>query len=285
MIPSALAWLTEPLTLDFMQRAILSAVALGIAAPVAGVWATHRRLVYLTDAMSHAVLAGVAGASLLGVSLLAGGLASAAVMAALVAVLLSRTRLAEDSVIGVSAQGLFALGIIGISAGSDPRALSHVLFGNPLTVTVADVAVQAAAAAAVVLAVVAFLPVLTATTFDAAHARSAGINAGALDNLLILGLGLVVVVGMTTVGVLMAVTLCVAPAAAAQLVSRTLNRTLFTAAAFGVGSGLCGLLLSYHLALPAGPVVAVLAVVLVGVCALLRRPRKSFPFNHQGATQ
>lgn len=55
-------WLLVPFAHDFMQRAALSCLALGIAAPIAGIWATHRRMVYLTDAMSHAVLAGVAGA-------------------------------------------------------------------------------------------------------------------------------------------------------------------------------------------------------------------------------
>ncbi|OFI36501.1 hypothetical protein BIU82_13465 [Arthrobacter sp. SW1] len=277
-------WFSEPLSLDFMQRAMVSALALGIAAPLAGVWATHRGLVYLTDAMSHAVLSGVAAASLLGFSLLLGGVVSAVVMALLVSGLLARTRLSPDSAIGVSAQGLFALGVIGVSLGSDPRTLSHVLFGNPLTVSAGDVALQGGLAAVVVLLVVVFLPVLTATTFDPSHARSLGINATLLDSALVLGLGLVVVVGMTTVGVLMAVTLCVAPAAAAQLLARTLNGTLILAVVLGVCAGFGGLLFSYHLAVPAGPAVAVVAVATVAACGALQRLRPSLSSRPQGVT-
>ena len=58
---NGLAWLVDPFTTTFMQRALVSSLAVGIAAPAIGVWAVSRRLVYLTDAMSHAILAGVAG--------------------------------------------------------------------------------------------------------------------------------------------------------------------------------------------------------------------------------
>jgi ABC-type Mn2+/Zn2+ transport system permease subunit len=132
---SGIAWLVEPMSYPFMQRAALGTLAVGVAAPVAGVWATSRRLVYLTDAMGHAILAGVAAAALLGASLLVGGLTAALVMALLVALLVVRARLPEDSAIGVAGQGLFALGVIGVSVSSQPRALAHVLFGNPLTIS------------------------------------------------------------------------------------------------------------------------------------------------------
>lgn len=267
---TALGWLVEPMSYPFMQRAALGTLAVGVAAPVAGVWATSRRLVYLTDAMSHAILAGVAAAALLGASLLVGGLAAALVMALLVALLVVRARLPEDSAIGVAGQGLFALGVIGVSVSAEPRALSHVLFGNPLTITVADVAAQVTLATVVVAVVVACLPVLVATTFDPGHARTVGVRTGLVDTAVIVGLGLVVVVGLTTVGVLMALTLCIAPATAARLLSARIGRVLALAGLLGAAGGLVGLLASYHLALPAGPVVAILAVGEVAAAALAR---------------
>jgi ABC-type Mn2+/Zn2+ transport system permease subunit len=263
-------WLTEPLAYPFMQRACVATLAVGIAAPVAGVWATSRRLVYLTDAMSHAILAGVAAAALLGASLLVGGLVAAMALALLVAVLVIRVRLAEDSAIGVAGQGLFALGVIGVSQSADPRALTHVLFGNPLTVTTADVIAELVVAGLVVLAVATSLPLLVATTFDPAHARTLGVRTGLVDTAVIVALGLVVVISLTTVGVLMALTLCIAPAAAARLISLRIRHVLFLAAGLGVAAGLVGLMASYHLGLPAGPTVGVLAATEVAVAALVR---------------
>lgn len=133
-----MSWLTEPFAYDFMVRAAVATAAVCVAAPICGVWALSRRLVYLTDAMSHGILAGVAGAALIGGSLLLGGLLAAVTMALFVSVLVVRARVPEDGAIGVVGQGLFAAGVLGVSMQSNPRALSHILFGNALTVTVTD---------------------------------------------------------------------------------------------------------------------------------------------------
>jgi len=265
-------WLLDPFQADFMVRAGLGVLLLGVAAPLCGCWVVQRRLVYLSDAMSHAVLAGVAGAALVGASLLVGAFIAAVVMALVVAALVLRAGLAEDAAIGVSGQALFAVGLVGVSfQRNDPRALSHVLFGSPLTTTWADVALQAVLAAVVVVASYVLLPVLVATTFDGVHARTVGIRVGLVDTLLVVGLGLVVVIGLTTVGVLMAVSMLVMPAVAARLITSTTTRMLGVSVALGTSAGVVGLLLSYHLALPTGPAVALVAAAQVLLAAAARR--------------
>lgn len=274
-----MTWLVAPFDADFMVRAALALLLLGIAAPLCGCWVLQRRLVYLSDAMSHAVLAGVAGAALVGASLLAGAFLAAVVMALVVAALVLRAGVAEDAAIGVAGQTLFALGLVGVSlAPGETRALSHILFGNALTVSWADVQLQAAVTTLVVISSVVLLPVLVATTFDAVHARTVGVRVNRVDTLLVVGLGLVVVLGLTTVGVLLAVSMLVLPAAAARLLTRTLRPMLLTAVALGVTAGLVGLLLSYHLGLPTGPAVVLVAAAQVAAAVLAaaaaHRPRR-----------
>jgi ABC-type Mn2+/Zn2+ transport system permease subunit len=262
-----LAWLLDPFTSSFMQRALVACVAVGLAAPCIGSWALARRLVYLTDAMSHALLLGVAGAVLTGASLMLGGLVAAVAMAMLVAVLVLRARVAEDGAIGVVGQGMFALGVVGVSVAGDPRALAHVLFGNPLTVTAAENVGQVATAVLVVLGAWMFGPLLGVTTFDSAHARTVGVRVGVVDSALLVVVAVVVVTGLTSVGALMIVTLMTAPAVAARLITTTVHRAVPVAAALGAGAGVLGLLLSYHLAVPTGPVVSVVAVAQVAAAA------------------
>lgn len=257
---SLLQLVTEPLAYGFMQRAAMGTVALGLAAPIAGVWATSRRLVYLTDAMSHALLAGVATAAIAGASLMLGAFAAAIVMSLLVTWLVVRARLPEDSAIGVVGQGLFALGAIGVTFQSDSRALSHILFGYPLTITLEELAAQAALAVLVVAGCVIALPVLAASTFDPVHARTVGVRTGLVDAAVILSLTLLVVVGLSTVGVLMALTLSLAPAVAAMQLTQRLVPRILTASALGILAGLVGLYASYWISLPTGPAVAVVAV-------------------------
>lgn len=260
-----IAWLVEPASFGFMQRAAVSTAAVGIAAPVLGCWLVSRRMVYLTDAMSHAILAGVAAAALAGASLIVGALGAALVMALLVALLTVRARVPEDSAIGVVGQGLFALGVIGVALQQEPRALSHVLFGNPLNVTWTEAGAQVLLASLVLMATWALAPLLTATTFDPLHARTVGIRVGAVETAMTVGMGLVVVLGLTTVGALMAVTLTVAPAVAARLLVTRMARMVPTAAALGMLAGVGGLLVSFYTGLPTGPVVAVIAVAEVAV--------------------
>lgn len=269
------AFFTDPFTSDFMVRATLGILALGISGPICGCWVTQRRLVYLTDAMSHAILAGVAAAALFGVSLLAGAFVAAIVMTLVVSFFIVRVGIAEDSAIGVTAQALLAFGVIGVSAQGDPRELTHILFGNPLTVTSFDVLLQWIATIAVTVAIWFLYPLLLATTFDSIHARTVGIRVALVDTALVVGLGVVVVVGLSTVGVLMAVAMIVAPATAARLVTRRMSTMMPLSVAMGVGAGILGLIISYHASLPSGPAVALCAVLEVLVAAIVaHRPRR-----------
>jgi ABC-type Mn2+/Zn2+ transport system permease subunit len=265
----------EPFEYDFMVRAAVAAIAVCIAAPVCGVWALSRRLVYLTDAMSHGMLAGVAGAAIIGGRLLVGGLIAALAMALFISLLVVRARVPEDGAIGVVGQGLFALGVIGVSLQSEPRALAHVLFGNPLTVSRFDVIVDVAVVVIVIGTLAVMKPALLATTFDAVHARTVGMRVGLIDSALLVVLSMTVVAGLVTVGVLMAVTLIVAPAVTARMLGRSLNAMFAIAVASGLMAGVAGLLVSYHAGLPTGPTVALLAVVQVGVAALWAYPARA----------
>jgi len=268
-------WLMEPFEYDFMVRAAVATIAVCMAAPACGVWALSRRLVYLTDAMSHGMLAGVAGAAIIGGSLLVGGLIAALAMALFISLLVVRARVPEDGAIGVVGQGLFALGVIGVSLQSEPRALAHVLFGNPLTVSRFDVIVDVTLVVIVIGTLAAMKPALLATTFDAVHARTVGMRVGLIDSALLVVLSMTVVAGLVTVGVLMAVTLIVAPAVTARMLGRSLNAMFAIAVASGLMAGVAGLLLSYHAGLPTGPTVALLAVAQVGVVALWAHPARA----------
>ncbi len=268
-------WLMEPFEYDFMVRAAVATIAVCIAAPACGVWALSRRLVYLTDAMSHGMLAGVAGAAIIGGSLLVGGLIAALAMALFISLLVVRARVPEDGAIGVVGQGLFALGVIGVSLQSEPRALAHVLFGNPLTVSRFDVIVDVALVVIVIGTLAVMKPALLATTFDAVHARTVGMRVGLIDSALLVVLSMTVVAGLVTVGVLMAVTLIVAPAVTARMLGRSLNAMFAIAVASGLMAGVAGLLVSYHAGLPTGPTVALLAVAQVGVAALWAHPARA----------
>jgi ABC-type Mn2+/Zn2+ transport system permease subunit len=270
-------WLVEPYTTSFMQRALLAALLVGVAAPAVGVWIVLRRLAYLGDAMSHGLLAGVAVAFALGGSTTLGALAAAAVMALLIGVLTAHPRLREDAVIGVVGTGLFALGVVLVARRSGALGvdLTHLLFGQITVVDEADLALNAALVVGVVAALWLLHRDLLAATFDPAHAALVGVPVGLLRHVLLLLLAAAIVVSLQTVGLLMSVAMLVTPAAAARLLAGRVATMTVVAVGIGVTSAWLGLTLSYHLAAPPGASVALVAAAILVVVSAATAPRRS----------
>jgi ABC-type Mn2+/Zn2+ transport system permease subunit len=106
-----------------------------------------------------------------------------------------------------------------------------------------------------------------------------GVRVGLVDAGLLVGLALVVVVGLVSVGVLMAVTLIVAPAIVGRLMAQTLGRVMVWAVATGLVAGVVGLLIAYHLGVPAGPSIALTAIGAVLAAAVVSAPRRGSLFR------
>lgn len=260
----------DPYQSAFMQRALLAALLVGLLAPTVGVWVVLRRLAYLGDAMSHGTLAGVAAAYLAGVSITLGALAAGLIMGWMVTALEGRRRLGADSIIGVAETLLFALGVLLISgSGRIGVDITHFLFGQIVTITGTDLILAGSLTALALGAVALAFGDLRALTFDPAHAAQVGIPVGRLRHLLMALISVTVVVSLDTVGLLLSVAMLVTPAATARLVTNRITTMTGVAVGLGVTACLGGLTLSYHLASPPGPTIALVAVALFVVVATL----------------
>lgn len=272
----ALTWLTEPYGYAFMQRALLAALLVGLVAPLVGCWIVLRRLAYLTDAMSHATLAGVAAAYLTGISLTAGALGAGLVMAALMAGLAAHPRLAEDAIIGIVEVALFAAGILVITgSGSVSVDLSHFLLGSITTVSPADLQLNLILGAAAIAALTWVFSDLRAATFDPVHAALVGVRVSALRSGLLVLLAVMVVISLQTVGLLMSVAMVVIPAATARLWTQTVTTMSALAAGVGVSCAALGLTLAYHLATPPGATIALVCVAALTLSFAATLPRRA----------
>lgn len=286
-MPDAVGWLTEPYAFEFMRRALLASLLLGVIAPLVGVWIVLRRLAYLGDAMSHATLSGVAVAYLAGWSITVGAIAAGLLMAALMALLAGHPRLREDSIIATVSVALFAAAIILISSQDSIGVyLDHFLFGSITTVTPADLTLNAVLGALALIGLLAVFEDLRSASFDPLHAELVGIRVGALRYALYATLAVTVVLALQTVGILMAVALLVIPAAAARLWTRTLAAMSALAVAFGVAACLAGLTVSFHAASAPGATIAIVAVALLAASFAATLPRRGRrPAAHQADLQ
>jgi ABC-type Mn2+/Zn2+ transport system permease subunit len=253
-----------------MRNALFISILAGTVAPLTGYWALSRRMVYLTDAMSHSVLPGVIIASMLGISILSGALVTALVLSILVSAMVRKGNSSEDGAVGVASQALFALGVVLASRSTDSKSLSHYLFGNPLSATFSDIFQLGLTALLIISLMLWAHPRLLAVAFDPEHASAIGVKVGRADAILILALAGTTVIGLGSVGVLMTISLSVGPPVITRIFSIAISRARFVAMGIGIFSSSAGVLFSYHLAIPVGPAVALTCSLMIAISFIVR---------------
>ncbi len=252
-----------------MLRGLAAVVLVALLCAVVGSFVVLRGIAFVGEAMRHAMFAGVAIAFLLGSSLVAGGLICAVVVAYMISVLGRQEGVGEDTAIGVLFSGAFALGIVLLGwARAGVRDLASILLGNVLGVSNSDLLLTAGVTLFAITIVVIFFKELVLVSFDPALARSLGRSVALWDGVLLLLLALALAVAFQTVGNLLVLSLLLAPAATAQLLTRRLLPMLLLAVALAVVASVTGLFLSYWQGVPSGPAIVLLCGAMFGLALL-----------------
>lgn len=256
-------WLTDPLRLEFMQRALLAGALVAAVTSLVGTWVVLRGLSFMGDALAHGVLPGIALAVLFGFSQLLGALGSALVMVWGIGVIHRRARLSEDTGIGLLFVGMLALGVVIISRTSSyAGSLTGILFGDALGVTVSDLWILAGGLAlTIVLSVMFYRPFLV-ISFNEEKAKLLGMRPELAQAMMLALVTLAVVIAFKTVGTLLVFGLLIAPPATASLLTRRVPTMMAAAVGIGVLTVLGGLLFSYYEDTAAGATMAGLSVVV-----------------------
>jgi zinc/manganese transport system permease protein len=248
---------------EFMRRALLGAVALALGAGPIGVFLMLRRMSLTGDAMAHAILPGAAvGFLIAGLSLPAmtiGGLVAGVIVAMLSGLVTRFTALKEDASLAAFYLLSLALGVTIVSMRGSNIDLMHVLFGTVLALDDGAV-LLIASITTITLATLALLyRPLVLECIDPVFLRSVS-RAGTPVHLIFLALVVLNLVGgFHALGTLLAVGLMMLPAAAARFWSADITLMTVVATSIGMASGAIGLLLSYHVELPAGPAIILVA--------------------------
>lgn len=239
--------LLEPFAYGYMVNAMWVSALVGALCAFLSAFLMLKGWSLIGDALSHAIVPGVAGAYILGLpfalgAFLAGGLAAAAILGLGVV-----TRLRQDAVIGVVFTGFFALGLFMVSIRPASLDIQTIMLGNVLAITPADT-MQLVIIGGVALAVLTlkwrdFLAVF----FDEAHARSVGLRPGLLKAVFFALLAGATVAALQTVGAFLVIAMIVTPGATAYLLTDRFERLILIAVAIGAGTSATGAYLSFFL--------------------------------------
>ncbi len=262
-------------TLALVKWPLLAAVLASLPLAYYGVFLVERRMVFVSVTLAQSALCGAALSFLVSWEPRVGALL--AVGATIAALALwgrgGRRSLPEDSVLGVLYVLLGALAVIFLSksvqGGLDEATL---LFGSLLGVSQRDVELLAATVAALGLLLLWGHRRFLAVTFDAETSRVLGMPVGRLELAFFAGLGVLLGVSISQLGVLLSFAFLVLPAASARAFGRGTRSVVGAACAIGVLGSVAGTLASIHWDVPTGAAIC-LALALPLPAALAIRGR------------
>ncbi len=260
---------------DFLQSALLTAIMVGIMSGIIGSFIILRGMSLMGDAISHAVLPGVAVAYMFGFNILIGASVFGVLAALLIGFVASRSKIKTDTSIGVVFSAFYALGFILISMAESSTNLHHILFGNILAVSDSDIMTTAVVLGIVILFVVIFYKELLVTSFDETYAKTYGLKVQVIHYALMLVLTLVTVSALQTVGIILVVAMLITPAATAFLWTDKLVTMLVLSASVGVVSAITGLYFSYTFNWASGPAIVIVAAMLFAL-SFVFSPKQNF---------
>ncbi|WP_430533920.1 metal ABC transporter permease [Listeria rocourtiae] len=265
---------------EFLQKALLTSVIVGVVSGVIGSFIILRGMSLMGDAISHAVLPGVAISYMLGINFFLGATAFGIVAALGIGFVNQNSRIKNDTAIGIVFSSFFAFGIIMISLAQSSTDLYHILFGNVLAVRSSDMWMTIGIGLLVILLVALFYKELLVSSFDPTMAQSYGLKVRMLHYFLMTLLTLVTVASLQTVGIILVVAMLITPAATAYLLTNRLSIMLFLAAVFGAVSAVIGLYFSYMYNLASGASI-VLAATGLFIIVFLFSPKQGLIFGRR----
>ena len=262
--------LLEPFQYGFMLRALIVSVMVGVMCPIIGCYIVTRGLAFMGDALAHAVMPGLVVGFLLGFSPLLGAVPVGVAVALLVGLVSRRTGVSEDTSIGVLFAGMFAVGLILLTTAEGITVdVEDILLGQVLGVSQTDVFITAGLVVLVMAGLYVFHRPLMFTSFDPVGAQVVGIPGAAMEYVLLALLALVIVLSVQAAGIVLVMAMLVTPAATAYLLVRRFVTMMAVGAALGALAAIVGLYLSFHLDLPSGPAMTLVATAFFALAALV----------------
>lgn len=247
---------------EFLQKALFTSVVVGVICGIVGCFIILRGMALMGDAISHAVLPGVAISYMLGINFFFGAVITGVLTAVGIGYVSQNSRIKHDMAIGIMFTSMFAVGIVIITMMKSSADLYHILFGNVLAVRMSDMWITLGIGVLVIGLVVIFYKELLVSTFDPTMAQSYGLPNKWIHYALMAVLTMVTVASLQTVGIVLVVAMLITPAATAYLLTNRLSVMIYLSAALGVVASVFGLYFSFTYNLASGATIVLVSAFL-----------------------
>lgn len=209
---------------QFLQNALITSIVIGIVSGTVGCFIILRGMSLMGDAISHAVLPGVALSYILGMNFFVGAIIFGLLASIIITYIQGNSIIKGDTAIGITFSSFLALGVILIGVANSSTDLFHILFGNILAVQKIDMWITIGVSVIVISTVILLFKELLITSFDPLMAKAIGMKVDFYHYLLMIMLTLVSVTAMQSVGTILIVAMLITPAATAYLYATSLKK-------------------------------------------------------------
>ncbi|OSP86367.1 manganese ABC transporter substrate-binding protein [Lactococcus lactis] len=259
----------------FLQNALVTAVVIGVVSGAVGCFIILRGMSLMGDAISHAVLPGVAISYILGINFFVGAIIFGLLSSIIITFIKNNSIIKGDTAIGITFSSFLALGVILIGVANSSTDLFHILFGNILAVQDIDKWLTIGVSGIVLIVIILFFKELLITSFDPLMAKAIGMKVNFYHYLLMVLLTLVSVTAMQSVGTILIVAMLITPAATAHLYTNSLRKMIILSSSLGAVSSVLGLFIGYSFNIAVGSSIVITSAIIFAISFLVS-PKQNF---------
>lgn len=278
-----LTTLLEPFQFDFMVNALTVSALVAIPCALLSVFLVLKGWALMGDAMSHAVFPGIVLAYIVGMPLAIGAFIAGLFCAVATGYLDDNSRIKRDTIMGIVFSGMFGAGLVLYVSIQSEVHLDHILFGDMLGISLSDIGQTAVIALGIALIIAFKWKDLLLHAFDPHQAKASGLNTTLLHYGLLCMIALTIVATLKSVGIILSISLLIAPGAIAVLLTRRFAHALLLATGLSVVTSFFGVYLSFFLDSAPAPTIVVLFTIIFIVAfvfAALRDRRSELQQRH-----
>ena len=257
-----LTTLLEPFQFSFMVNALVISTIVAVPCALLSVFLVLKGWALIGDAMSHAVFPGIVLAWIAGIPLAIGAFIAGLFCAVATGYLDDNSRIKRDTIMGIVFSGMFGAGLVLYVSIQSEVHLDHILFGDMLGVSLSDIMQTAVITLGIALIIGLKWKDLLLHAFDPHQAKASGLNTALLHYGLLCMIALTIVATLKSVGIILSISLLIAPGAIAILMTRKFSHALWLAVAMSVITSFMGVYLSFFIDSAPAPTIVVLFSLL-----------------------
>lgn len=272
-----MGFLTDIFEYQYLTNAVIACILSGITCGIVGTYIVARRMVSLCGGITHASFGGLGIAIYAGINPIWGALTFAVLSALGIEYAGNKTKIREDSAIGVMWGIGMAIGALFMSLkpGYTSGDLSSFLFGNIISVTTEDIIALAALTIVLFIGAALYLKPIMYMAFDRDFARSAGVNTTLVGYILSVITAVTIVLSIRVMGIILLISLMTLPVVIANSVTKSYGKITILASIIAAIGALAGVVISYYLEVPSGPAIIFMLTLVLIIVKLLSLQRKT----------